>query len=201
VNPVPVTVDLLEERFDMMLERLRDAYDAIGHNNGRPYIYFVYPPEKDQFIRRLADERMRDGDNLHYIHIDLVQLTIESMAGQEERRAELLNDPTKGDNAGMSIVRLWARRLSKQIESRLADLDPDQPPVIVLHGAAALHPLGDPTRFMESVAENEPRDPHSGRTIPVVLFVPGTHPPQASRTYYFLGLPDARLTFYRGEEM
>ena len=55
---------------------------------------------------------------------------------------------------------------------------------------------------MESVAESEPRNPHTGQTIPVVLLVPGTHPPQASRTYYLSGFARRlRLTFYRGEEM
>lgn len=198
---MPGTVDLLEERFDTMLARLDEAYDGIGHSSGRPYLYFVYPPDKDQYIRKLADDRMHNGAGLHFIHIDLVRLTIESLAGQEERRAELLNDPVKGANARTSIVRLWARRLAKEIEASLEDLDPGKRPVVVLRGVAALHPLGNPTSLMESVAESEPRNPHTGHTIPVVLLVPGTHPPQASRTYYFLGLPDARLTFYRGEEM
>lgn len=198
---MPVTADLLEERFENMLARLHEAYDGIGHSSGRPYLYFVYPPEKDQYIRRLADDRMVGDASLHYIHIDLVRLTIESMAGQEEKRAALLNDPHRGSNAGMSIVRLWARQLAKEIEKSLADLDPSRRPVVVLRGVAALHPLGNPTSLMESVAESEPRNPHTGQTVPVVLLVPGTHPPQASRTYHFLGLPDARLAFYRGEEM
>lgn len=198
---MPVTGDLLEERFDNMLERLHEAYDSIGHSSGRPYVYFVYPPEKDQYIRRLADDRMHDNSTLHYVHIDLVRLTIASMAGQEKRRAELLDDPVKGSNAGTSIVRMWARRLAKEIEASLGDLEPGERPVVVLRGTAALHPLGNPTSLMESVAESEPRNPHTGQTIPVVLLVPGTHPPQASRTYDFLGLPQERLTFYRGEEM
>jgi len=184
-----------------MLARLHEAYDGIGHSSGRPYLYFVYPPNKDQYIRRLADDRMHSGGDLHFIHVDLVRLTIESMAGQEERRAELLNDPVKGSNAGTSIVRLWARRLAKEIETGLSDLEPGKRPVVVLRGVAALHPLGNPTSLMESVAESEPRNPHTVQAIPVVLLVPGAHPPQASRTYDFLGLPDARLTFYRGEEM
>ena len=194
-------VDLLEERFDNMLARLHEAYDGIGHSSGRPYLYFVYPPDKDQYIRRLADDRMHAGGDLHFIHVDLVRLTIDSLAGQEEKRAALLNDQVKGGNAGTSIVRLWARRLAQEIEAGLVDLGPGARPVVVLRGAAALHPLGNPTSLMESVAESEPRNPHTGRAIPVALLVPGDHPPQASRTYFFLGLPDARLTFYRGEEM
>jgi hypothetical protein len=193
--------EYLEERFDNMLARLDEAYDGIGHSSGRPYLYFVYPPEREQYIRRLARDRMQGNGDLHCIHIDLIRLTIDSLAGQEEKRAALLNDPVKGSNAGTSIVRLWARRLAKEIETGLAAVDSGTRPVVVLHGVAALHPLGNPTNLMELVAENEPRNPYTGQTVPVVLLVPGTHPPQASRTYFFLGLPEARLTFYRGEEM
>ena len=66
---------------------------------------------------------------------------------------------------------------------------------------AALYPLGNPTHLMEAIAEREPRDPHTNKVIPFVLLVPGTHPPQSSRTYDFLGLEDQRLSFYRGEEI
>ncbi|MBW7885560.1 MAG: hypothetical protein H3C34_23615 [Caldilineaceae bacterium] len=198
---MPATVDFLEERFDTMLARLNESYDGIGHSSGRPYLYFVYPPTKDQYIRRLADDRMHAGQSLHYIHIDLIRLTVESLAGQEERRTELLNEPVRGANAGISIVRLWARRLAQEITASLSQIEPTSRPVVVLRGVAALHPLGNPSSLMESVAENEPRNPHTERTVPIVLLVPGTHAPQASRTYYFLGLPQSRLSFYRGEEM
>lgn len=191
----------LVERFNNVLARLHEAYDGIGHSSGRPYLYFVYPPERELFVRRLADDCTSTASDLAFIDIDLVRLTIDSLTNQEEKRTALLNDPVKGSNAGLSIVRLWARRLATAIEARLAELDPHVRPVVLLRGVAALHPLGNPTSLMESVAENEPRNPHTGQAVPVVLLVPGTHPPQASRTYFFLGLPDARLTFYRGEEM
>ena len=74
-------------------------------------------------------------------------------------------------------------------------------PVVVLRGLAALHPLGNPTSLMEAVAEQELRDPGSGRAIPVVLLVPGLRPPGSSRTYLFLGREDLSLQFYRGEEV
>ena len=73
--------------------------------------------------------------------------------------------------------------------------------MVVLRGLAALHPLGNPTTMMEAVAEQELRDPGSGRAIPVVLLVPGLRPPGSSRTYLFLGREDLSLQFYRGEEV
>lgn len=196
-----MSVDELEQRFTTMLQRLAEVYDGIGHSTGRPYLYFVYPPDKDQALRRWADEQMTDSDSLCYLHIDLVQITIESLRGQETRRAEHLNDPIKRDDAGKSIVRLWARQLEKQIGAYLAHPNMSGRPVVVLRGMAALYPLGNPTHLMEAIAEREPRDPHTNKVIPFVLLVPGTHPPQSSRTYDFLGLEDQRLSFYRGEEI
>lgn len=184
-----------------MLARLRDAYDGIGHSSGRPYLYFVYPPEKDQWVRRLADEQMQGDGDLHYIHLDLVRLTQDSLAGQEEKRTALLNDPSRSDGVKTSIMRLWARHVGKVIQAQVESVPATARPVVALRGLAALHPLGNPTMLMESVAEAEPRHPASGRPIPIVLLVPGTHPPQTSRTYCFLGLDSAESTFYRGEEI
>ncbi len=72
--------------------------------------------------------------------------------------------------------------------------------MVVLKGLAALHPIGNPTSLMEAIAEQEPRDPASGQIVPFVLLVPGSRPPQSSRTYLFLDREDIRLEFYRGEE-
>ena len=83
----------LEERLDYLLDRLRSAYDAIGHSSGRPYVYFVYPPDQERAVRRLADERLSDGHGLCFHHLDLLPLTISALAGQEERREQLLADP------------------------------------------------------------------------------------------------------------
>lgn len=198
-----MTIDnYLEQRFDALLQRLHTAYEAIGHSSGRPYLYFVYSPKADQEIRRWVRERMVDDHSLHYFHIDLLQLTIESLTEQEQRRGDLLNDPVKGAGAAQSVVRLWARRLSQTITNHLADgMREQQQPVVVLYGLAALHPLGNPTNLMEAVAEQEPRDPNTNKIVPVVLLVPGEHPPQTSRTYWFLGLENQQLSFYRGEEI
>ena len=189
----------IARRLETLIQRLRTTYGSIGGTSGRPYVYFVYPPAQELAVRRLVDENLRDDDVLHYEHIDLLPLTIETLEGQEERRQALLEDPVKSTGAAQSILRKWARALEGEIQTRLADQNWDGRPIVVLHGLAALHPLGDPTSFMETVAHHEPRDPTTGKMIPIVLLVPGTREAQASRTYNFLGLEDKRLEFYRGE--
>jgi hypothetical protein len=206
----------IEDRLHYLVERLRTAYESIGHSSGRPYIYFVYPPEQERVMRRLADEQLNSSGGLCFYHVDLLDVTIEALADQEARRQDLLNDPNRGAGAAESILRLWARAVTCVIADALAAcLPPDAPgggptelpsvlgsrPVVVLRGLAALHPLGNPTTLMEAVAEQELRDPGSGRAIPVVLLVPGLRPPGSSRTYLFLGREDLGLQFYRGEEV
>jgi hypothetical protein len=198
----------IEERLHYLVERLRTAYDSIGHSSGRPYIYFIYPPEQERVMRRLADEHLSSSGGLCFHHVDLLDVTIEALAGQEPRRQDLLNDPSRGAGAAESILRLWARAVTRVIADALAACRPAESsavpgsrPVVALRGLAALHPLGNPTTLMEAVAEQELRDPGSGRAIPVVLLVPGLRPPGSSRTYLFLGREDLRLQFYRGEEV
>lgn len=194
----------IEERLHCLTERLRTAYDSIGHSSGRPYIYFVYPPAAERQMRRLADEHLRPGGGLCFHHVDLLDVTIEALAGQETRRQELLSDPSRGAGAAESILRLWARTVTRAIAGSLdvcGSAAATGRPVVVLRGLAALHPLGNPTNLMEAIAEHELRDPGTGRTIPVVLLIPGQHPPGSSRTYLFLGRDDLSLQFYRGEEV
>lgn len=194
----------IEERLHYLSERLRTVYDSIGHSSGRPYIYFVYPPAAERQMRRLADEHLRSGGGLCFHHVDLLDVTIETLASQETRRQELLNDPGRGAGAAESVLRLWARTVTRAIAGGLEVCGPAAAagrPVVVLRGLAALHPLGNPTNLMEAVAEQELRDPGTGRAIPVVLLVPGLRPPGSSRTYLFLGREDLSLQFYRGEEV
>jgi hypothetical protein len=190
----------LATRLDYLLDRLRTSYDGIGHSSGRPFVYFVYPPERERVMRRLVDDHLTDGAGLHYHHVDLLPLTIQSLAGQEARREELLDDPVRGASAAESIVGIWARQLVRHIGNLLDSPASEERPVIVLRGLAALHPLGNPTRLMERMAEQEPRDQATGRMVPIVILVPGIRPPQTSRTYLFLGLEREELNFYRGEE-
>ena len=87
--------DELQQRLDVLMYRLRTAYDGIGHSSGRPYVHFVYPPEQERTVQRMVDEQLRSDKTLFFHHIDLLPLTIKSLAGQEERRQQLLNDPLK----------------------------------------------------------------------------------------------------------
>ena len=192
----------LQQRLDVLMYRLRTTYDGIGHSSGRPYVYFVYPPEQERAMQRMVDEQLRSDTTLSFHHIDILPLTITSLAGQEERRQQLLNDPLKTGGVTEAIMRLWARTISRNITKRLETAQPQgERPVVVLRGLAALHPLGNPTVLMEFLAEQEPRNPRNNTIVPIVLLIPGVHPPQTSRRYLFLGQERLRLDFYRGEEM
>jgi hypothetical protein len=190
----------LAERLRLLHNRLRTTYDGIGHSSGRPYVYFVYPPDQERALRRLVDDELPGGAALTFYHLDLLPITMQGLAGQEQRREELLNDPTKSAGATESIIRLWARAISTAISSGIETSLPTGRPVVVLRGLAALHPLGTPTGLMEALAEQEPHDPTTGRIVPIVLFVPGIRPPQTSRIYWFLGQERLKQDFYRGEE-
>jgi hypothetical protein len=194
--------DELQQRLDVLMYRLRTAYDGIGHSSGRPYVYFVYPPEQERTVQRMVDEQLRSDTTLFFHHIDLLPLTIKSLAGQEERRQQLLNDPLKQNSVTEAIMRLWARTVSRDITTRLEEtVQQERRPVVVLRGMAALYPVGNPTALMEFLAEQEPRNPRTTTIVPIVLLIPGIRPPQTSRRYLFLGQERLRLDFYRGEEM
>ncbi len=194
--------DELQQRLDVLLYRLHTAYDGIGHSSGRPYVYFVYPPEQERAVQRMIDEQLRSDTTLCFHHLDLLPLTIKSLTGQEERRQQLLNNPLKQSGTAEAIMRLWARTLSREITSKMEETATQgKRPVVVLRGLAALHPLGNPTALMEFVSEQEPRDPRTDTIVPIVLLIPGIRPPQTSRRYLFLGQERLRHDFYRGEEM
>jgi hypothetical protein len=192
--------DGIESRLDFLMTRLRESYDGIGYSSGRPYVYFVYPPERERVLRRLVDETLRDAGDLRFHHIDLLRLTIDRLRGQEEKRATAL-EGSMGDEAANGIVSVWIRALQRAVEERLMEGNGGERPVIAIMGLAALHPLSNPTAFMERLAEDDMRNPDTQQTVPTVLFVPGVRPPQTSRIYQFLGQPRLELSFYRGEEI
>lgn len=191
----------LEARLSHLKHRLRTAYDGIGHSHGRPYIYFVYPPEQERVLRRLVADELQGDAAIGFYHLDVLTIVLDSTTGQEQRREELLNEPLKSGETKRSLVRMWSRRVSQAITRSLETRLLGTRPVVVLHGLAALHPLGSPTGMMEELAEQEPRDPLTGQMVPIVLLVPGVRPPQTSRIYYFLGQERLTNEFYRGEEV
>lgn len=190
----------LPARLTLLLHRLRTAYDGIGHSHGRPYVYFVYPPEHERALYHLADDELRSNAALTFYHIDVLTIVLQSTSRQEQRRESLLNDPTKGESAAGSLLRVWADAVREAIANSFEATPPVGRPVVVLRGLAALHPLGTPTGMMEALAEEEPRDPVTGQIVPIVLLIPGIRPPQTSREYLFLAQERLRQTFYRGEE-
>jgi hypothetical protein len=194
-------IDEIQERLDLLINRLRTTYDGIGHSSGRPYIYFVYPPSQELEVQRRARQCLKNEATLTFHHIDILPLTIESMQGKEEVRQQHLNTPQKTENAAEAILRIWTRRIGSEIKEKLAETRSEERPVVVLHNLAALHPLGNPTSLMEFLAEQEPRNPLTGTIIPIVALVPGSRPPQSSRLYLFLDQERLRLDFYRGEEI
>ena len=193
--------DDIEQRLEYLVNRLHTNYEAIGQSSGRPFIYFVYDPSLERYVQRVVGEQLRDDAHITVHPIDILPLTITALQGQEELRQRLLNDPLRTESATDAILRLWTRKISKEITAKLASTTEDEHPVIVLYNLAALHPLGNPTSLMEFLAEQEPRNPRTRGIVPVVLLVPGTRPPQTSRLYNFLDQERLQLGFYRGEEI
>jgi hypothetical protein len=193
--------DDIEQRLEYLIKRLHTNYEAIGQSSGRPFIYFVYHPSLERYVQRVVAEQLRNDAHITVHPIDILPLTIAALQGQEELRQRLLNDPLRMESATDAILRLWTRKISSAITTKLAATTEHEHPVVVLYNLAALHPLGNPTSLMEFLAEQEPRNPHTRGIVPVVLLVPGTRPPQTSRLYNFLDQERLQLGFYRGEEI
>ena len=85
---------------------------------------------------------------LAFHYIDILEITVESLRGQEQMRQRLLNDPRKTDAAD-AIMRLWTEEISSTIIKALQGTQENQRPVVVLYNLAALHPIGNPTSLME----------------------------------------------------
>lgn len=200
-NGVTKYNDDIDQRLEYLVKRLHDNYEAIGQSSGRPFMYFVYPPAQEPYVQRMVGEQLRDDASITVHPIDILPLTIMALQGQEELRQRLLNDPLRTESATEAILRLWTRKISNAIKTRLAPTAENEHPVVVLYNLAALYPLGNPTALMEFLAEQEPRNPRTGAIVPIVLLVPGTRPPQTSRLYNFLDQERLQLSFYRGEEV
>jgi len=195
-------MDQLEQRFAYLRSRLQNTYDGLGQSSGRPYVYFVYGPEADQQVRRFVDELFTMLPSMHTIRIDLLDLTMDALGGEEEGREAVLvhPDPAVSTMAPSDIADIWQDELRVAMQQALEDVPPGARPLILLEGLAALHPLTNPTAVMEKFAEHSLDNPASGRPVPIVLFVPGYRVPNTSRTYYFLKQSSQQLKMYRGED-
>lgn len=191
----------LADRLLLLKQRLQTAYDGIGQSYGRPFVYFVYPPAKEQELQRLVSEELVSSPPLVFLPIDVLQQIIGVTAGQEQQREQLLGDPRQGKSAAGSLFGRWSLAIAESMREAVATQTAQSKPVLLLNGLAALHPLGTPTSLMEMIAEQETRHPQTNMIVPVLLFVPGVRPPQTSREYLFLGQERMRQSFYRGEEL
>lgn len=193
----------LEQRLGFLRNRLQSAYDGLGQSTGRPYIYFVYPPEADQLVRRFIDELFTVLPSMHPIRFDLLDLTLDALRGEEEGREATLRSPEPeiATVAPSEIAEIWRDELRFAIQQALDEAPPGSRPLILLEGLAALHPLTNPTAVMEKFAEHSLDNPATGRPVPVVLFVPGFLVPHTSRTYHFLTQSSSALLMYRGEDV
>ncbi len=196
-------MEQLEQRLGFLRTRLQSAYDGLGQSSGRPYLYFVYAPDADRQVRRFVDELFTMLPSLHTIRIDLLDLTIDVLRGEEAGREAVLvhPDPAISTVAPNDIADLWQDELRIAVQQALEEVPPDVRPVILLEGLAALHPLTNPTAVMEKFAEHSLDHPATGRPVPIVLLVPGFRVPNTSRMYYFLKQSSPHLKMYRGEDV
>lgn len=196
-------MEQLEPRLLNLRTRIQTSYEGLGQASGRPYIYFVYPPETDQLMRRLIDEHFTVMPSIHAVRIDLLELTVDTLRGEETAREALLvdPDPVKSTVAPREIADLWQEELRDLVQRELEKAPSNARPIVFLEGLAAFHPLTNPTAVMERFAEQSLDNPYTSRPVPIVLFVPGFLVPHASRTYHFLTQTSQPLLMYRGEEI
>jgi hypothetical protein len=196
-------MEQLEQRLSHLRTRIQTAYEGLGQTSGRPYVYFVYPPEAEQTVRRFVDELFTMLPSLHVVRVDMLDLTIDALRDEESEREALLvdPDPIKYTVAPREIAEIWQEELRDLVQRNLAAAPSNLRPIVFLEGLAALHPLTNPTAVMEKFAEQSLDNPSTGRPVPIVLFVPGFLVPHMSRTYHFLTQASQPLLMYRGEDI
>jgi hypothetical protein len=190
----------LTERLEFLRTRLQTTYEGLGQSSGRPYLYFVYPPEDELTMLRLITHDLMSLPGIAPIRIDVLNVTMQAIRGQEDRRQALLENPLTSDQAQRDLAGIWTRAVRRFISEQLATVTRNTRPVVVLEGLGALHPLTNPTAMMEAFAETSLDNPHTSRPVPIVLFVPGIQLPQTSRMYQFIDPKTQPLLMYRGEE-
>lgn len=192
----------IQQRLDQVAERFIQGYHSIGHSVSHPYLYFVYDPDAERLVQMLLPHLLQDTPPFVVHQVDLLSIAIESLAGQEERRQQLLNDPWKGANQAQAILNVWARETKTRVEALLQTAKGDTRPTLVLSNTAALHPVGNPSTFLEALYElQHPRHPSTSAAVPTLVCVPGFYSAQTSRCYQFLSRGHPVLPFYYGESL
>lgn len=196
-------MEQLEQRLSHLRARIQTAYEGLGQSSGRPYVYFVYPPEAEQRVRRFIDELFTVLPSMYVVRVDLLDVAIDVLRGEEAAREALLvdPDPAKSTVAPREIADIWQEELRDLVQRKLEVAPANARPIVFLEGLAALHPLTNPTAMMEKFAEHSLDNPSTGRPVPIVLFVPGFLVPHTSRTYHFLTQTSQPLLMYRGEDV
>ncbi len=196
-------MEQLEQRLTHLRTRIQTAYEGLGQSSGRPYVYFVYPPAAHQQVQRFIEELFMALPSLYAIRVDLLDLTIAALRGEELAREALMIDPdiSKSSVAPQEIAGIWQEELREYVLGELAEAPANARPIVFFEGLAALHPLTNPTAVMEQFAEHSLDNPVNGRPVPIVLFVPGFPVRHMSRTYHFLTEASQPLLMYRGEDI
>jgi hypothetical protein len=132
--------------------------------------------------------------------VDFLAISVECLKGQEQRRQELLEKYSSSQT--QAIEKRWVRWTRKKIEELSAPVTKDEYPVAVLYNTAALHPVSNPSSFLASWDCYGPCcHPITGKSIPLILLIPGFHHPSSGRMYYFLNQHQEPLTLYLGENI
>ena len=99
----------IQQRLAQVAERFAQGYRTIGQSANHPYLSFVCDPDAERLMQALLPSLLQDIPPFVVHQVDLLSITIESLAGQEERRQQFLNDPRTRADQAQSILGVWAR--------------------------------------------------------------------------------------------
>src|SRR5690242_2580353 len=100
------------QHLERLAERLRTGYDEIGYSQRSPYGYSIHDPQDTYSLPELLPQYFKPP--LTLCLVDLLEVSIESLEGQEQLRQELLEkDPS---SQAQAIEERWVRWTKKKIE-------------------------------------------------------------------------------------
>lgn len=186
------------QHLERLAERLRTGYDTIGYSQRSPYGYYIHDPQETPSLPELLPEYLKPP--LTLCLVDLLELSIDSLRGQEQRRQELLEK--NFSSQAQDIEELWVRWTKRKIEDLSASAAKNDRPVAVISNTAALHPISHPSSFLASWDRYGPcLHPITEKSIPLILLIPGFHHATSGRLYHFLSPQQKALAFYLGENI